>query len=41
MSTLRFEKNGNSGVITLTGPPDNKIGSAFSKEFRQAFMKWQ
>ena len=36
MSTLRFEKNGNVGFITLTDPPDNKIGSAFNKEFREA-----
>ena len=36
MSTLRFEKNGNVGFITLTDPPDNKIGSAFNKEFRGA-----
>jgi enoyl-CoA hydratase/carnithine racemase len=36
MSTLRFEKNGNAGFITLTDPPDNKIGSAFNKEFREA-----
>jgi enoyl-CoA hydratase/carnithine racemase len=36
MSKLRFEKNGNTGFITLTDPPDNKIGSAFNKEFREA-----
>ena len=36
MRTLRFEKNGNVGFITLTDPPDNKIGSAFNKEFREA-----
>ena len=36
MSTLRFEENGNTGFITLTDPPDNKIGSAFNKEFREA-----
>jgi enoyl-CoA hydratase/carnithine racemase len=36
MSTLRFEKNGNIGSITLTDPPDNKIGSAFNRELREA-----
>src|SRR4029077_4641327 len=36
MSTLRFEENGNTGFITLTDPSDNKIGSAFNKEFREA-----
>ena len=36
MSTLRFEKNDSAGFITLTDPPDNKIGSAFNKEFREA-----
>src|ERR1700721_1404327 len=36
MSTLRFEENGNTGFITLTDPPDNKIGSAVNKEFREA-----
>jgi enoyl-CoA hydratase/carnithine racemase len=36
MSTLRFEQNGKTGFITLTDPPDNKIGSAFNKEFREA-----
>src|SRR6476469_3042634 len=36
MRALRFEKNGNTGFITLTDPPDNKIGSAFNKEFREA-----
>lgn len=33
---LRFEKNGNTGFITPTDPPDNKTGSAFNKKFRQA-----
>ena len=36
MSKLRFEKNGNAGFITLTDPPDNKIGSSFNNEFREA-----
>jgi hypothetical protein len=41
MRTLRFEKSGNTGFMTLTDPPDNKIGSAFNKEFREALLKWQ
>ena len=36
MRTLRFEKNGNTGFITLIDPTDNKTGIAFNREFREA-----
>ena len=41
MSALRFKKNGDVGFITLTDPPDNKIGRLLIRSSVKLFTKWQ
>jgi enoyl-CoA hydratase/carnithine racemase len=38
VSKLRFDIDGNVGFITLTEPPDNRLGTALNKEFREALL---
>ena len=38
MSKLRLDIDGNVGFITLTDPPDNRLGTALNKEFREALL---